>query len=238
MNSADQAIIFFVKEPVPGQIKTRLFADCGDDFAVQFYLACLKDVRDLISQCPGRKTFIYYFSPETPRRLRQIFPGCPLYPQSGADLGERMAGAFEDVFARGFSKAVLIGSDAPQITADIVQQAFDALNTHDAVLGPARDGGYYLIGLNQSCPGLFKGIRWSRENVLKETLQRARASAMQAAQLPFLMDIDTAADLKEIREKIQGWPADRARHLRAFLRLRKIMVYCLILAQSVQVIMK
>ena len=115
--------------------------------------------------------------------------------QRGADLGERMAAAFEDAFGRGVQRAALIGSDVPAPSRHHVREAFDALGTHDVVLGPARDGGYYLVALDRPRPELFAGMAWSTP----EVLHRAARLGLRVTVLETLGDVDTIEDVR------RGW---------------------------------
>jgi len=122
--------------------------------------------------------------------------------QQGQDLGERMFQAFLDAFDAGSDRAVIIGTDCPELTADILRQAFEALQTHNLVLGPASDGGYYLIGLQRSVAELFQNIPWGSDQVLTQTCQIADQLGLTMTQLPVLTDIDRPEDL-HVWETIQ-----------------------------------
>jgi rSAM/selenodomain-associated transferase 1 len=115
-------------------------------------------------------------------------------PQGGGDLGERLARTFESAFASGAERVVIIGSDCPEVKSADIRTAWKELKTHDLVVGPAIDGGYWLIGMRQAHPQLFDGITWSSEKVLGETLQRARSLGLSIQLLRILSDIDTEED--------------------------------------------
>lgn len=121
--------------------------------------------------------------------------GVAWQPQQGADLGERMAHAFAQAFERGFQRVVLVGADCPSLDVAVLARAFQALGRHELVLGPAGDGGYYLIGLNRPCPALFSGIAWGSHQVLAQTLAAAARAALVTALLERLPDVDRPADL-------------------------------------------
>jgi len=136
------------------------------------------------------------FSGGTRRRMHQwLGDGIPYKPQGDGDLGQRMHRAFEDSFAAGTKATVIIGTDCPGVTPDILGQAFTALNDQDLALGPATDGGYYLIGLRRPIAQLFTGIDWGTETVLRQTLAASENAGVEIAWLPPLSDIDTQDDL-------------------------------------------
>lgn len=118
------------------------------------------------------------------------------HPQSDGDLGDRMAAAFERAFIAGSTAVLLIGSDCPELDALLLEKAFRELQRHDLVLGPAADGGYYLIGLRRSIPALFQGIAWSTDAVRQQTLAIAQKLGLTIAKLPMLSDVDYPADLE------------------------------------------
>ena len=117
------------------------------------------------------------------------------YKQEGEDIGDKMHHAFENAIERGSDACLLIGSDCPELSTEILTKAFNALKDKDLVLGPAMDGGYYLMGLKKPCPELFSDISWSTDEVLRETLTKADQLGMSVYQLPTLSDIDTAGHL-------------------------------------------
>jgi rSAM/selenodomain-associated transferase 1 len=125
------------------------------------------------------------------------------HPQEGADLGERMERAFRAIFAATVERAVLIGSDLPDLPAGILHEAMDALKQHDAVIGPAQDGGYYLIGFRKSgfLPEIFRGIIWSRPDVFDRTRQIFRRANTMVHLLPPWQDVDTIEDLRDLMRR-------------------------------------
>ena len=122
----------------------------------------------------------------------------PWLPQQGADLGQRLANSFQHGFQQGCQPIILAGADCPQLDTTILQQALTQLNSHDVVLGPASDGGYYLIGLNQPRSELFHNINWGDETVLAATCQRVAQAGLSHTLLPVLHDIDIPADLADL----------------------------------------
>ena len=200
-------VIVFVKAPRFGTVKTRLAHTLGDQAACGIYKALLASVFNTFSTFPNLQV---RFSPDD--ALSEIAPwlrpGWAAHPQGPGDLGQRMLRAFAHSFGCGMSKVIIIGSDCPEITLRDIDQASEALSSHGLVLGPATDGGYWLIGLAKSEPALFEEITWSSRHVLAETLARAAALGMRVHLLRTLSDIDTAEDWERYqRSKQAGTPA-------------------------------
>jgi len=185
----NKALIVFVRNPVLGKVKSRLAATLGDQKALDIYLALLDYTRSLLSH-PAWECFVYSDSKWSGGDL---WDGFAVHTQSGEDLGQRMQRAFEEQFASGFEKIVLIGSDCAEITRETLQDAFAALDEANYVIGPAKDGGYYLIGMNRMNATLFANILWSSSEVLELTLERLRPERVNL--LTALRDVDVEADL-------------------------------------------
>lgn len=186
----------FLKYPVPGQVKTRLAGALGDDAAA----ACYREMAELVLERTAADEAyrrILFVSPE--ERILDFVRWLPdetFLPQRGADLGERMAGAVSQLLGFG-GYALLIGTDVPDISKAVIVQAFDLLCLHDVVIGPAEDGGYYLIGMKQAHTALFDGIAWSTPEVLPATLGKIAMLGLSYALLPELADIDTIEDYQK-----------------------------------------
>ena len=196
-------LIIFVKTPRPGAVKTRLAAEIGAAAACHAYRRLVMTVLDRMQVIPETEL---RFAPDDagPEITPWLRNGWTARPQGEGDLGERMARAFEDAGADGACRVVIIGSDCPDVTAADIEQAWLALEEHDLVLGPATDGGYWLIALQQPQPSLFHDIPWSSEHVLQETLQRATAAGLRVHQLRTLSDVDTAEDWRALLAR--GFP--------------------------------
>lgn len=198
----NRGLILFIKNPIAGKTKTRLAAQVGNDRALKMYDRLLTYTRTVALALPVRR-FLYYseFVDQEDGWSANDFDK---HLQIGADLGARMEQAFADTFSL-VDRAVIIGSDCPGITPQLLEQAFQALEEQDLVLGPARDGGYYLLGLRQPQPSLFRAMEWSTEEVAAETLQRAAALHLRVHQLPVLSDVDYLEDWQSY-----GWPVPMA----------------------------
>jgi rSAM/selenodomain-associated transferase 1 len=199
---SDRTLVVFVKEPRPGAVKSRLAEAVGDQAAAAVYRALAEGVLEATTPVPGDYERLVFFDPPGARRaLREWLPGVSLRAQAAGDLGERMADAFARGFGRGASRVAIVGSDAPGVTRGTALLAFALLDTADVVLGPAEDGGYYLVALREPRPELLQGVEWSTPRVLAQTLERAAAGGLRALQLEPLGDVDTLADLR------REWPA-------------------------------
>ncbi|GMQ23550.1 TIGR04282 family arsenosugar biosynthesis glycosyltransferase [Algoriphagus sp. oki45] len=201
------ALIIFQKNPELGKVKTRLAAGIGDRKALQIYLNLIQ-LTFQEAEKTGFDVLVFYssFIPESESRF-----GYQAFIQKGNDLGEKMENAFHEVIAMGYSKAIIIGTDCPELSTEILLEAESKLETNEVVIGPAEDGGYYLLGLKSLHPELFRSIAWSTGSVLKETLGRARAFRLKSELLVQLSDLDTEEDLirlfgqgSEWKEKL-GW---------------------------------
>jgi rSAM/selenodomain-associated transferase 1 len=193
-------IILFVKAPVRGRVKTRLAAAIGDDAALGLYQNFVLDVLETVKKT-GHLFALYVHPPDT-GEATATWPGGPhrVMPQQGADLGERMENAFLQCFAEGIERVVLIGSDLPDLTPALLREAVSALAKHDVVIGPASDGGYYLIGFNRHTflPKMFHGMTWGADTVFQETMTVLNASALAIYRTPEWHDVDTVEDLKAL----------------------------------------
>jgi rSAM/selenodomain-associated transferase 1 len=190
-------LLVFVKSPRPGEAKTRLVPHIGAEGAADLYRAlAAEEVRRTAPRTGEYERLFFFAPPDAEAEMRRWFPGERFVPQRGDDLGARMAAAFDEAFERGARRAVLIGSDVPRLSRDGVMEALRALEDHDLVLGPAHDGGYYLIALGRAQPALFRGIPWSSASVLAATAERAGSLGLAVRLLDPLRDIDTLEDVR------------------------------------------
>jgi len=191
------ALAIFVKSPRAGQVKTRLGDAIGADEAAELYRSL---GRQVVEQCvdPARHGTTVWFAPAADEAEIRSWLGDlgvdAFVPQSDGGLGVRMAGMFEDHFARGASRVVVIGSDCPGMGRSKVQLALDSLDAADMAIGPARDGGYYLLGLRKPAPALFEAVSWSTDHVFQQTMRNAMALGLRVVVLPALRDLDTVED--------------------------------------------
>ncbi|HBL58154.1 MAG TPA: hypothetical protein DDZ80_06355 [Cyanobacteria bacterium UBA8803] len=193
-----ERLIIFTRYPEPGTTKTRLIPVLGAKGAArlqrQMTEQTMAQVRSLQASRP-LSVEIYFTGGN--REQMQAWLGSDLtYRQQGeGDLGVRMASAFEASFATGITGAILIGTDCPDLRDQLMERAFQTLEYHDLILGPAQDGGYYLIGLRRLIPELFVGISWGSDLVRQQTVEIAQRLDLAIAYLPILTDIDRPEDL-------------------------------------------
>lgn len=188
-----QLLLIFVKHPIAGQVKTRLAAGIGHEKALAVYHELLAFTRSTAEQIGADKAV--WYGNEVPSQDLWAEAGWPRLLQEGPTLGHRMEMAFRWGFEQGYQQICVIGSDCATLSPEILQQAFDALNAHEAVLGPANDGGYYLLGLREVLTPLFHNKHWSTDQVLAQTLQDLQDGQHSYHLLPELVDIDTIDDL-------------------------------------------
>ena len=191
-----KSLLIFVKNPIKGKVKTRLAATIGDQAALEIYNELLMYTENCTRAVFAHKT-VYYsdFLGAGDMWSEEIYDKST---QTGDDLGERMANAFDDAFAKGTEQVAIIGSDCFEITAEIIEDAFNQLAYHDVVIGPALDGGYYLLALKSPCKELFKNIDWSTNKVFSQTLEICRKLGLETKTLKVLSDIDNESDLIRI----------------------------------------
>lgn len=195
-----ECVIMFVKSAERGMVKSRLAASVGEDVALDLYKCFVRDLMEMLVQ--GRYPLkVFFYPPDSRRKIRQwLGDEQTLIPQKGSDLGERMKNALELVFSQGFHHALLIGSDAPDLSDLLIEEALGALEDYDAVVGPSIDGGYYLIGFTREAfiEEVFRGIAWSTSEVFEETVKILMRANLMVHILPPWRDIDTVDDLKAI----------------------------------------
>jgi uncharacterized protein len=188
------AIIILIRNPILGCVKTRLAADIGDINALNIYKSLLHYTQDITSSIASSRLLFYSdfidFNDDWEDTTYKK------YLQSGNDFGEKMLTAFNIALAQ-HELAIIIGSDCFELNSEIIELAFEKLKKFDVVLGPAKDGGYYLMGLKKGYPELFQDKNWSTDSVLSETLNTVKNLKLSYSLLPLLGDIDTLEDLKE-----------------------------------------
>jgi rSAM/selenodomain-associated transferase 1 len=204
-----RAILLFVKYPDKGKVKTRLAATVGDDRAVEIYRQLVATVCAQLP--PSGTTVAAMYDP--PGRMRDteawLQPLCSgrdllIRPQAFGDLGVRLEEAFRGAFREGFTEAAAIGSDCVDIAPELFDETWTALETHDVVLGPTTDGGYYLIALKGNHPELFRGISWSTETACEETVAAAEAAGLRVYRLRELCDVDTEDDWRRVQARLKA----------------------------------
>lgn len=185
---------------MPGQVKTRLVPALSPETAAAVYEAALHDVVRLAARERGRVELWYDNGPDAARYFAEEFPVLRLERQARGDLGRRMSDAFARSFADGAERVIIIGSDSPTLPEAHLNAAFDTLHEQRAVVGPAIDGGYYLIGMRSDAwpegATLFEDVSWSTPDVLEQTLDRAMRAGLELHSVPQWYDIDTIDDIR------------------------------------------
>jgi rSAM/selenodomain-associated transferase 1 len=196
----DRILGVFAKQPVADQVKTRLAQATSPEWAARVAQAFLEDSLDRFNQVQASRAIVY--APDSANTyFSQLAQGrYSLTPQCDGDLGQRLNHFFADARRRGYSRIIAVGADSPTLPVTNIEQAFQLLETHDAVIGPTTDGGYYLIGCGSaSLATIFKDIPWSTSRVLEMTVQRLRESSARTALLPPWYDVDTVDDWAMLR---------------------------------------
>ncbi len=194
-------LIIFVKNPVLGKVKTRLAASIGVSAALEVYRQLVAYTKQVVHKIDARKTVWYSSTIEK----KDIWTKGRYYKkvQIGDDLGQKMKNAFEATFTQEKSDAVvIIGSDCAELEETHLLKAFDALHTYDVVLGPAKDGGYYLLGMRVFVPDLFESIAWSTSSVARQTLSTVAENKLSYYLLDELNDVDTVEEYIQIKERL------------------------------------
>lgn len=188
----EEHLIIFIKNPVLGKVKTRLAAIIGDERALEVYNELLRITRHVTEKVACTKHVFYSDEIENDEWDDDKFNK---HVQEGDDLGERMKNAFEKVFALGAKRAVIIGSDCPEISAELIESAFQALLDHDVSIGPAKDGGYYLLGMQRPLTFMFENKQWSTDSVFSSTMADIDNYKLRCRELPLLSDLDRVEEL-------------------------------------------
>ena len=216
----NRTLIVFAKEPVNGTVKTRLRNCFSDNDLIRLYKAFIKDTLAVANDIRNARKILAFSSRTAPRFLKSVAGGFEMIEQKGRTLGDRIHNAFLYAKNNKAEKIVIIGSDSPTLAHDVIQRAFRKLDSCDIVLGPAADGGYYLVGMRESHRALFKGIKWSCRSVLDNTLTRAKQLGKKIAQLNSWYDVDDCDSLARLRcDLIREKNKDTAKYTRRFLKI-------------------
>jgi len=195
------ALIIFQKNEILGKVKTRLAASVGEESALKIYRTLFQHTHSILKEIVVDQ-FIFYsdFIPE-----KEIEKTGVVHEriQTGKDLGDRMLNAFESVFSEGYDSVIIIGTDCADLRPDHIQEAFRQLDQNDAVLGPALDGGYYLLGLKKLIPEIFEEIDWSTDQVLNQTQTKLKKLNYKVRTIETLSDIDHIEDWEKVKKRFE-----------------------------------
>ena len=188
-------LIIFYRNPKIGTVKTRLAATVGNEKALEIFRKLSLHIKEITEHLPCDKIVFYTDSID----LMDIWPNAKYLKalQQGDGLGERMSNAFAGGFESGYNPICIIGTDCYELTREVILQSFESLQSSDAVIGPARDGGYYLLGMKKLHAGIFTNKRWGTDTVLQDTIREFELSRVQYVKLITLNDVDTEDDLPE-----------------------------------------
>ncbi len=186
-------VLIFTRNPELGKCKTRLAKTVGDENALTIYKMLLQHTADVVEQVNCDKAVYYSVKVRTNDLWNDSI--YRKHQQHGADLGYRMQNAFKDSFDAGYEKVLIVGSDLYDLEPHHIQDAFNKLDSNDVIIGPAEDGGYYLLGMKTLLPNIFENKNWGTETVRAATLNDLKTE--KVAQLEILNDIDIYDDAKD-----------------------------------------
>jgi len=201
--SDDRCVLLFAKFPEKGQVKRRLSAGLDEAITVELYKNFVLDLLSTLEVLEVEFWICFYPDNSQEKFMEWLGTQYSYIPQIGKDLGQRMKNSFIRAFAKGFRDVVVIGSDSPDLPSALIKEAFLSLETHDAVIGPSFDGGYYLIGfkVNTFLSEVFEGVNWGTGTVFQETLNIFGKARYNTHILPKWRDVDTFADLKDLFQR-------------------------------------
>jgi uncharacterized protein len=225
MLTRDNALVVMAKAPIPGAVKTRLAPPLTQEQATEFYRALLLDQLDHLAALDSADLYVAFSPSNAGPLIESLLPaGYGCFPQRDGDLGARMAGVFGELWRRGHGNVMVIGSDLPPVPLGTLREGFQQLSTgRQVVLGPSRDGGYYLIGMNHPSPEIFSHMTWSHERVLTETTAKLARLGIDFRLLADWFDIDTSADMEHLQAIVD--PTTRASMKRTLGYLEAIREY-------------
>jgi len=213
-------LVVFARWPEPGQVKTRLSPALPPELAAAFYEAMVRDTIETGRLASVDRRYLYWLGapPDRPWSRAAREAGYRETLQRGSDLGTRLEAAFEELLSGPGEHVVVVGTDAPELSPALIAAAFARLASHDLVLGPTLDGGYYLVGLGRRAPEIFHGIPWGTDQVLARTLERAGGAGLTTALLDPLSDVDVPADLVQLMIRCLAAGAEAPTHTAGALR--------------------
>lgn len=220
----NNAIVVMLKSPEAGAVKTRLTPPIPFEDAVGLYRCFIEDTFASIASIGTADVYAAFTPANAEEDIKGLIPSdVRLMPQEGPDLGARLSNVFERLFDSGYPRVVVIGSDSPDIPAAYIEDAFAQLcgAGQRIVIGPARDGGYYLVGMNEFTPAPFAGVPWSTASVLEATLALAKSHSIAVTLLRRWHDIDEPDDLAILVDNIHAPASARYMRDRGIIRLLK-----------------
>jgi rSAM/selenodomain-associated transferase 1 len=204
----NDGILFFIKYPEQGKVKSRLIPKLNTDFILRLYQSFVEDTLHTLKATPFDIIICYHPKEKHAAFKRWLGSSYHYHSQHGNNLGERISDSYTYWFNQGYTNLIVIGSDSPDIPASLLTNAFQQLTTHQAVIGPTRDGGYYLLGFTATGfnPGVFHNIPWSTPKVFTTTMEKLTDITRSIHILPPWRDVDTYDDLKDLYVRNQHTP--------------------------------
>lgn len=201
MRRREKALILFVKNPILGKVKTRLAAGIGERAALRAYRLMLLHLRKLINELKGIDVYVYYSDslPDVAIWAESV----KLEVQVPGDIGEKMSSAFRQMSSQ-YEKCILIGSDCPDLQARHIKEGFKALESADVVIGPANDGGYYLIGMKDMNESIFQLREWSTSYVCEETIEKIVKVGLTCIEIDELQDVDYEENWTRVKDFLEA----------------------------------
>lgn len=193
-------ILFFVKYPILGKVKSRLSVEFDENLVVILYKKFVEDLLSMLNRSKFPILICYHPTGSIENFQKWLGNTYKYIPQNGNDLGERLENCFQKGFNIGFERLIVIGSDSPDLPQTIINDSFQILDDYDSVIGPCEDGGYYLLGFTYQSffPEVFHGINWSTSTVYEKTMKILKEKTLKNYVLPQLNDVDTIDDLKNL----------------------------------------
>lgn len=197
-------LLFYLKFPEKDKVKTRLSLSLDSDFVVELYKNFIIDLLETLKKV-DTDVRICFHPEESKEKLVEWLGDYDYKLQIGKDLGERLKNSFLEAIGDGYEKVIVIGSDSPDLPSELLEKSFVSLNKNDSVIGPATDGGYYLLGFRRDAtlPKVFEGIEWSSSSVFVNTIRKLGQASHITHILPALSDVDELDDLKDLIKRSQ-----------------------------------
>lgn len=196
-------VAVMTRVPLPGQTKTRLMTHLSGEECAKLQQAFLEDLIVLLTEDVRLPAGLFFAPPEHQQLIENIVDGrLPCWPQAGENLGERLEFVVRNGFEQGFQAVIVIGSDSPMLQASLFEETVNLLKDHDIVLGPAEDGGYYLVAMKSYHPEVFSRISWGTELVFSQTVERIAEQGLTVTLLSYGNDIDTFDDLLALHQQL------------------------------------
>ena len=204
-------LIVFAKKPLPGRVKTRLQPEITPEMSLEIYRSFVEDTLENISGFPETETWLGCYPEADDPWFRELSARYTLrlFNQEGENLGVRMERAFRKLNDRSIQFKVIIGTDSPHLPAEYISEAFYYLKSYPVVIGPSRDGGYYLLGIAGNLPPIFDDIKWSTNTVFTSTIRKLEEENIRYHLLPEGFDVDTFKDLLHLKSHLDDFKGSR-----------------------------